>query len=116
MTNENFSDRHETYKPNEMPKKIIRKLFIGYGIGRYNYGRIVVDDFERSQDKDFAVVPLLEKELTIDIPRCKVDVKGRMLEVLEEQRQEILAENHRRLKTIDEEIARLKVLEYKPAE
>ena len=101
------------YKPNEIPTSLIRKLYIGYGIGKYNAGQIVVSDYQHATT-DFAVVPLMEKQLAIELPRCKVDVKGRMLEVLEEEKQKVIAENHMRLKDVQDRIDELKTLEYQP--
>lgn len=111
MSNNDHKDTQ--YKPTEIPKVLTRKMYIGYGIGKYNAGKIVVSDYEHTTS-EFATVRLLEKELTIRLPRCKVDVKGRMLEVLEEEKQKVIADNHMRLKEVQDRIDQLKVLEYKP--
>lgn len=111
-----MSDRHEEYAPDKVPTSITRTIYVGYGIGKYNAGKIVIDDFSRKgTSSDFAVAPLAEQKITIKLPKCKVDVKKRMLEVLEEQKCEVLAENHARLKAVQDQIDELLAIEYHPS-
>ena len=110
--------RDTVYKPNEVPTQIERRLYVGYGIGRYNAGRIVVDDHDHysqpgSEDSDFAVIPLKELNLKLDLPKMKIDVKARMIEVLEAQKKKVMAESQREVMRIDGEIQKLLQIEYK---
>jgi len=114
-------NRDTVYKPNEVPEKIERSLFIGYGIGKYNAGRIVVDDHDYNmrpdtESKDFAAVLLKELKLKIDLPKMNINIKDRMIEVLEAEKQKVLAESHRQIFRIDEDIRKLQLLEHKPSE
>lgn len=108
-----MSERLTEYQPDEIPEEITRTIYVGYGIGKFNGGRIVVSDYLHDSE-DFAVVPILEKELTFHLPKCKIDIKGKMLEVLEAEKQKVLAENHARLQAVQEKIDQLLVLEHKP--
>lgn len=111
-------DRETKYKPNEVPTQIERRLYIGYGIGQYNAGRIVVDDHNlysqpASENSEFAVIPLKELNLKLDLPKMKIDVKARMIEVLEAQKKKVMAESQREVMRIDGEIQKLLQIEYK---
>lgn len=111
-------DRETVYKPDAVPTHITRRLHIGYGIGRYNAGRVVVDDHDMhsqpgSENSDFAVIPLKELNLKLDLPKMKIDVKARMIEVLEAQKKKVMAESQREIMRIDDEIQKLLQIEYK---
>lgn len=109
------NDEHsKQFSPDEVPTLVKRTIYLGYGIGEYNAGQLVISDYEHSST-DFATVRLATKELSFKIPKCKVDVKKRMIEVLEEKKKKVIAENHMRLKDVQGRIDQLKCLEYKPA-
>ena len=110
------NEKYAKYKPTEIPQALNRTLYIGYGIGKYNSGEVVISEYGFATGEDFGVVPLVEHELFIKIPKCKVDVKGRMLEVLEVKKQKVLAENHLRLQEVQEKIDSLLSIEYQPSE
>lgn len=108
------SSCHEQYKPEELPEQITRTLYVGYGIGKYNAGKIVVSEYEHDDSEGFATVRLLKEDITFKLPKAKVDVKGKMLQVLESEKKKILAENHQRLQEVQEKIDRLLAIEYQP--
>ncbi len=60
------------------------------------------------------MIPLKELNLKLDLPKMKIDVKSRMIEVLEAQKKKVLAESHREVMRIDDEIQKLLRIEYKP--
>lgn len=106
--------RRKQYKPGELPEEITRTIFIGYGIGKYNAGMIVLEDKEL-EGEDFATVRLVSKKMTFKLPKVEIDIKGKMLKVLEEEKKKIMAENHQRLQEVQERIDQLLAIEYKPA-
>lgn len=111
----NKEDRHTTYQPDAIPASITRTLYVGYGIGQFNAGNIVVSEYEHDTES-LATVRIMEKDITFNLPPSKVDVKGKMLEVLEAEKQKILAENHQRLHKVQEKIDRLLAIEYQQSD
>jgi len=108
--------RYDHHEPNALPASISVDIRVGYGIGRFNEGNIVIQEGEFSNSEDFATVELALIEVDIPLPEATVDIKGKKLEYLQKQKERILAENHMRLKEVDDKIASVLALEYKPAE
>ena len=106
---------YKRYEANDLPASITRTIYVGYGIGKYNAKTIVVSDSELDSE-NFATVRLLKMDMTFELPASEVDIKGKMLTVLENEKQNILAENHSRLKEVQEKIDRLLAIEYQPEE
>ena len=107
--------RYDHHEPNALPATISVDIRVGYGIGRFNEGNIVVQEGEFSNSEDFATIELASIEVDIPLPEATVDIKGKKLEYLHKQKERILAENHMRLKEVDDKIASVLALEYKPA-
>ena len=108
--------RYDHHEPNALPATISVDIRVGYGIGRFNDGYIIVGEGEFSNSEGFETVELASIEVDIQLPEATVDVKGKKLEYLHKQKERILAENHMRLKEVDDKIASVLALEYKPAE
>lgn len=110
-------DRHaKVYEPNKLPSEVSRTLYISFGIGRYNAGRIVIDDTPPRNGEDFAAILLTKKEVVFELPPVKVDIKGKLLEVLQEEKRKIVADNHMRLKAIEDKIANVLAIEFQPTD
>src|ERR1700679_3538116 len=97
------SKKQKEFKPNELPTRVTRTIYVGYGIGKYNAGRIVVQDCE-SDSTDFATVRLIAKDSPFKLPKGEIDIKGKMLTVLEAKKKEVLAANHARLAEVQSQI------------
>jgi hypothetical protein len=78
-----YTEVGETFEPNKLPCEIERTIFITYGIGNYNSGRIIMDDLPPRSDEDFGGILLAEQRIKFRIPAGTVDVKSRLLEILE---------------------------------
>lgn len=109
-----ISEKDSEYKPDEIPTEITRKLYAHYGIGGYSAGRITIYDCDVSTvDSNYIV--LCEVEQTIKIPPVSQnDLKNKALDVLEDEKQKVLAENHERLKKVQDKIDNLLAIEYRP--
>src|SRR5882724_2937789 len=115
MTN---STKNTVYQPDEIPQEITRDIFLYYGVGRYVQGEISIDDYERDEgtgDEDWGRVLLARHEMTFSIPTCIVDLKAKKLEILNVKKQNILAENHKRLKDVQDKIDALLSIDFKPS-
>lgn len=111
-SNTEKEDRNTAYKPDALPASITRTLFICYGMGRYNAGRIEINDFDHSGSDGFERIPLCQHEVTITIPKPD-DIKAKAVEVLEEQKRGMLARHHHELKAVQDKIDNLLAIEYK---
>lgn len=115
MTNSHYAE------PHQMPKQLNFTLYLTYGVGTYNRGRIEISDYFNKEekkrkdryDKAYEKILLSEFEITVDIPEG-VDPSKRYLQVLKNQKRALLAQHHIELKSIDDQIARAAALEYKP--
>lgn len=107
-TSENM---HLQYEPDALPDIVKLKIKIGYGVGKYNQGQIDISYFT-SRSNDFAAVELAETEIEVAIPRGTVNVRDKLLEILKDEREEVLAQNHMRLREIDEKISKALAIEY----
>ena len=108
-----ISDRYDYIEPDAIPETITRKIYVNYGIGKYCNGQIHVEDSQPSKGTDFGQVCLLETEVTFQLPKCRVNITEKMLEYLEQEKKEVLAENHRRLKEVQDKIDALLCIENK---
>ena len=106
--------RSKPYKPDALPVSINRPLWITYGMGKYNAGQITVDARAPYDGAgDFAKVVLCESSLSVEIPKQK-NIKGKILRVLESEKEAVLAENHQRLKAVQDKIDNLLAISFKP--
>jgi hypothetical protein len=112
-----INERNKTYEPNEIPRQITRGIWVAYGISGYGAGRITLNDFDYHGSDDSALVTLCQTSITIDIPAIDRDgLKTKALEVLEAEKQKVMAENHQRLRAVQDKIDNLLAIEFKPQE
>ena len=106
-------DRSTTYKPDALPTSVTRTLHISYGMGRWNAGQIEISEYGCRGNDGFERIPLCEHEVTVAIPKPD-DIKAKAVEVLEEQKRDLLAKHHQELKTVQDKIDNLLAIEFKP--
>jgi hypothetical protein len=104
---------NEKYSPNELPESATLDLVIWYGISGWEAGEIGVYSFDFKGDTDKVV--LCKKQVTFSIPK-QGSLKEKVLDALNEEKNKILAENHKRLKGIQDKIDNLLAIEYQPGE
>jgi hypothetical protein len=104
------------YESDKIPAEVLRVLWVTYGVGEYNQGRIELYQYDPSDHTGdgFEKVILTTMQIKIKIPACEVDIKSKMLKLLEAQREKVLADNHMRLKDVEDRIAMLLAIEYQP--
>lgn len=100
----------KSYKPDEIPKKIVIESFLCYEIRGYNQGKFGLWDCDVSgQDR----ILISTQNVTINLPK-ELDLKEKLLESLESEKSRLLADTHMKVKEIQEQINELLCLEYKP--
>lgn len=108
----NMSD--PTYTPDALPDSIKKNLYVHYRISGYFAGQIDVFDFCMEDDER---ILLCETSVVIKIPRINRDgIRSKALDALHVQKNKILAENHAKLKVVQDKIDSLLALEYQPEE
>jgi hypothetical protein len=105
----------DLHKPEEIPQKITRTVWLAYGIGATNGGRLFVDSFIHHTGESASLV-LEERVLEFTVKLDAVNIRGKLISNLEEERETVLAENHMRLKTVQDKIDQILAIEYKPDE
>lgn len=104
----------QKYKPNELPSTITKRLYVSYVVGGYLAGEISVLDFS-SVGINTEKVEIHQLDVTIDLPEISTNtLKSKALDMLEAEKQKVLAENHKRLKVVQDKIDNLLAIEYKP--
>lgn len=105
--------RDKLYKPDELPKEITRTVYLHYKIGGYFAGQINIWDWDKPTDSDSIVI--CGAEVTVKIPNInKKTLKKKAIETLEQEKEKIMAENHQRLKVVQDKIDNLLAIEYQP--
>lgn len=112
-------ERHY-FKPAEIPKQITVPLFLTYGVGKCNLGRMSVTDYfnedsvaKSRYDREYRTVLLSKFEVTIDIPEG-VDLSKKYRQVLNNEKRRIQQRHFVELKVIQDQIDSLNQIEYKP--
>lgn len=109
-----YTERSEKFSPKKLPRSIKRELYLYYGISGYSAGELTVWDFELSKgDMDRVLIGRGDVEMFTD---TKLDLKARVLQVLQDEREKIQAEFHMKLKGNQDKIDNLLAIEYKPEE
>lgn len=106
-----LSDSDEKYLPTTLPKKVTRDIYVMYDIAGYRSGEISIWDCDVS-GKDRVL--LTAQEVTFKIP--SVDMKTKVIEALESEKNKVIAEAHMKAKELQEKIDSLLALEYHPSE
>ena len=97
----------------KLPKTIELEMFITFKTGGYHAGKISVNDYDASLFSHTECVLLGSKMVTFDVPQG-VDIKGRAVENLEEQKSKLQAKHHMEIKEVQDKIDQLLAIEYKP--
>ena len=98
----------------KLPKKITKEIFIlldanGYGNIEECFSCMDFDASKYGSDK----ILITTKEVTFSIPQ-NIDVKGKVIEGLETEKEKIQAAFHMKLKDVQDKIDNLLAIEYKP--
>lgn len=59
---------------------------------------------------------IAQKQVTVTVPQTKVDIKQKVLDALEKEKQKLMAEHYKRMAGIQEKIDSLLCLSYQPKE
>lgn len=96
----------------KLPKTLTKEMFICLGVGGYNAGDLSVLDFNRSvHNEDYIFI--CTKKVTFKIPQ-NIDVKGKVIESLEAEKEKLQADFHMKIKGVQDKIDNLLAIEYKP--
>lgn len=102
----------EKYTPTSIPTKVNTTIYTHYRIGGYSAGELVNYDFDATGE-DYIVVA--KTPITIKISKPK-DIKNKVIEALEAEKEKQVAEHYKKMKEIQGKIDSLLVLEYQPVE
>ena len=108
-----LSKHNDEFEPNNLPQTLTREITIWYGIGGWQSGCIGTYDFDFKGNEEKIV--LGKQIITLEIGK-QGDLKEKVLDSLNAEKQKILAENHERLERIQNKIDNLLAIEYKPEE
>lgn len=99
----------------ELPEAITKDLYITLGLGDYNNGDISISDIDRAKytSEGFESVLLVKTSISVEIPK-DIDVKAKLIAVLEKQKSGIQAEYHIKLTNVQDKIDNLLAIEHKP--
>lgn len=96
----------------KLPKTVTKEMFVTLRVSGYAAGDIQFWDCNvANSGEDFIL--LTTKKMTVKIPQ-NIDVKGRVIEGLEAEKDKIQARHHMELKDIQDKIDNLLAIEYKP--
>ena len=104
-----------------VPKNYTAKLYVSLGLGKFNHGRIQVEQYntaERSSE-GFEAMALKTIDIDIDLSNCAVNKKNATavyVKTLEAQKQQIQADAHVRIKDLDDKIKDLLAIEHNAGE
>lgn len=108
-------ERFKTFKPDEIPATIERTIYVCYGVGKYNHGRIEFEDSPppaiatrglggRSKpDTDFSRVLLTKFRVTVEIPQG-IDVQREYIAILEDAKRAIKNEARVKIQHLQKQI------------
>ena len=101
------NERWKKYEPDALPSQIERRVYILYGIDDWNQGQISIGDIAARGS-----IVLAQHVITLGIPpQGSKELKGKVLGLLNEEKQKVLAENHERLKAVQDKIDDLLAIE-----
>lgn len=98
----------------KLPKTAKQEIFILLSIGGHFAGALHFADYD-SSDYDENKILLGTQNVKFNIPQ-NVDIKGKAIEGLEDQKSKLLARHHMELKGVQDKIDNLLAIEYKPEE
>lgn len=101
----------------KIPKVVTLPIFITVGAAGWNFNDVRLhawDPIEHSDSPEEYVL-ILATEVTLIIPQ-DIDVRGQLLGSLEKTKTKIMAENHKKLKHVQDKIDDLLAIEYRQVE
>jgi len=98
----------------KLPKTQTTEIFITLCIGGYRAGELNYRNRDFSTFSDDEIL-LGTQKVKFNIPQ-NVDIKGKAIEGLEDQKSKLLAKHHMELKDVQDKIDNLLAIEYKPEE
>ena len=110
-----LSEYDAQYEHDKLPEELTRKLYVSYGMGRFNAGRISISQHGNASSDGFECIPLAEMEVTFKLS-VDCDLKTKAVRVLEKKKDDIKAEYHMKLKEVQDKIDHLLAIEFKPQE
>lgn len=97
----------------KIPKEVTLPLFVTLGVAGWNFNEIGLDgsDFRNYSSSPEDKIMLLKTEITLVLPQ-DIDIKGQILGSLEKVKARVLAENHSKLKRVQDKIDNLLAIEH----
>lgn len=99
------------YTPTTIPRKINATLYTHYCVSGYRAGEIINFDFN-AQGEEYLL--LAETPVTVKIPP-QTDLKEKLIDALEAEKEKREAEHHMKMKELQERINSLLAIEFKAA-
>lgn len=96
----------------KLPKTVEKELFITLVVSGYDVGKIGVWDCNIPK-YDSGYILLKKQKVTFKLPQ-DINVKGKVIESLESEKEKIKADFHMQLKDVQDKIDNLLAIEYKP--
>lgn len=100
------------FEPDNLPPLIDAKIYTAYTIDGYSAGEIKNYDFDPTGSSHIVIA---ETPITIPIKQV-TDIKKKVIEALEAEKQKQRAEFHKRMTELQERIDSLLCLEYQPSD
>ena len=98
----------------KIPKEVKLPIFVTIGVASWNFNKIGLDgsDFRKYSSNPEDKIMLLETEIHLILPR-EIDAKAQILGSLEKTKARVMAENHTRLKRVQDKIDNLLAIEHR---
>lgn len=97
----------------KLPKTIELEMFMTMQVDGYRAGDISVQDYDKQGFSSSDHILLRSFTMTFDVPQ-NVDVKGKLIDSLEELKTETMARHHMEIKNIQDKLDELLAIEYQP--
>lgn len=106
----------EQYKFNEIPKNFETTIYTHYCYHSdysWDLGKVTHDTYDRSGDNRICIA---QTKVNIEVPEQKANIKELVLQALETEKKNQMAEHHKRMFELQEKIDGLLCLEYTPTD
>lgn len=110
MAYDNWEEREKKFAPDALPTLLTRQIFVCYEISGSSAGKISIWDCDMSGEQRLLLCDLM---VNIKIP-AKQDLKGKVVEALENEIRKTRAESTKKINQLQERIDSLLCLEYRP--
>ena len=99
------------YTPAEIPERVSATIFTHYSLSKYSYGELRHYPSDLSGE-DYVLIA--QTPITVNIPPVG-DLKSKVVESLEKEKQKQMAEHHKKMFELQEKIDSLLCLTYQPS-